>query len=266
MMTIKEAVEDIFNMRGDYKEMTLDDIALEIVDKIDDFKDANIDTLRKQISSFMANATTKIVKGKRVENKESKFQRVSNGKGGYKKGVYKLRKPRKVVVRQPQRPEDAIRPEENVQDISEKNYIGSAGEMAVCSELLFRGYNISRMAVDDGVDIVAIKNGKTFYIQVKTTHITSSNFSSSPIRRKSFDKYNGNDCYYIIVARTSTKNGLPINQFIVLSAQHIEYCLSSGYIRETNGNITIPFTQKDGNVFIRDFNVCPMLNKFELIK
>lgn len=265
-MTIKEAVEDIFNMRGDYREMTLDDIALEITDKIVDFKDANVDTLRRKISSFMANETTKVVNGERVEDKNSKYQRVPNGRGGFKKGVYKLRRPRVVRPRPIQRPDDPILVQGNNNDISERSYIGSAGEMAVCSELLFRGYNISRMAVDDGVDIVAIKNSKTFYIQVKTTHVTSTNFSAPPIRKKSFEKYNGNDCYYIVVARTSTKNGLPINQFIVLSAQHIEYMIGCGYVKDSNGSISIPFTQNDGNISVRDFNIKPMLNNFELIK
>ena len=47
-------------------------------------------------------------------------------------------------------------------------YFGKAGEHAVSSELLFWGYNVSSMAVDQGVDLVASKNGKYFHLQVKT--------------------------------------------------------------------------------------------------
>ena len=47
-------------------------------------------------------------------------------------------------------------------------YVGKAGEMAVFSELLFYGYNASIMSVDDGIDLVATKDGRFFFIQVKT--------------------------------------------------------------------------------------------------
>ena len=41
--------------------MSLDDIALEITDKDSDFKDYDPDLLRKQISSYLSRATTKMV-------------------------------------------------------------------------------------------------------------------------------------------------------------------------------------------------------------
>lgn len=261
--TIKEAVEDAFNLLGvGYKEMSLDDIALEIQDKNSDYKDYDLDVLRKQISSFMANATTKIIKGKRVVNKDSKFERVKNGKGGYKKGVYKLRKPK--VVRQKSEPELVIAP--NTELISNDNtlYIGSAGEMAVCSELLFRGYNVSRMSVDDGVDIIAIKNGKTYYIQVKTVLVKSKNFGIK-ISERSFDRYCSNDCYYIIVARTATKTGIPINQYLVFTADNIKHLQCTGDVKIGNGMINIGFSQENGHVYIKEFKVDHMLNSFDRI-
>ncbi|MBR3794271.1 MAG: hypothetical protein IKK27_10130, partial [Alistipes sp.] len=33
------------------------------------------------------------------------------------------------------------------------DYIGRAGELSVMSELMFRGYNVNRMMIDDGIDI-----------------------------------------------------------------------------------------------------------------
>lgn len=261
-MTLKEAIEDTFNLLGvGYKEMTLDDIALEIQDKNLEYKDYDLDLLRKQVSSFMANATTKTVKGKRVIDKESKYERVKNGKGGYKKGVYKLRKP-KLVKPQIERP--PIDPSPNISCSDNTLYIGSAGEMSVCSELLFRGYNVSRMSVDDGVDIVAIKNGKTYYIQVKTVLVKSKNFGVK-ISEKSFERYCSNDCYYIVVARTSTKEGVPFNQYIVLTADNIRYLHGSGDIKSSNGVVNIGFSQNDGHIFIKDFKVDQMLNCFERI-
>lgn len=263
MTSIKDAVYDAFMLSGvGYKEMTLDDIALEIQDKNSDFKDFNLDTLRKQVSVYLANATSKIQKGQRVENKDSLYMHVKNGKGGYKKGVYKLRKPKPIKV-QPI-PDPIIIPNPNV---SEENtlYIGSAGEMAVCSELLFRGYNVSRMSVDDGIDIIAMKNGRTYYLQVKTVQVKNVNFAVK-ISEKSFGKYDSNDCYYIIVAHILTDKNTPINHFLIFTADNIKQLLNSGDIKSNNGIINICFSQNAGHIFIKSFKVDHMLNSFDRIK
>lgn len=253
---IKDAVWTVFQMYGaDFKEMDLDSIAWYVVEGTNDYSKDDIGEVRKMVSSHLANATTKIVKGKRVLNKESKYERVKNGKGGFKKGVYKLRKPKKVAKTKPQ--PLPIKPRETSES-SNKNYIGSAGEMAVCSELLFREYNVSRMSVDDGVDVVAIKNGKTFYIQVKTTQVTSNNFSVS-IGSKSFDRYSSNDCYYIVVARAEK------NMFLVFTADDVKRMISNDAISKGENKLSISFSQSDGHVFVKSEKVDYALNSFERI-
>lgn len=262
MKSIKDAVYDAFMIQGvGYKEMSLDDIALEIQDKDLEYKDYDLDELRKKISSFMYNATTKIAKGKRIDNKESLYERVKNGKGGYKKGIYKLRKPKKESKSTtPSLPLDPIK--EPIPSINTL-YIGSAGEMAVCSELLFREYNVSRMSVDDGVDIIALKNNRTYYIQVKTVQVKSENFNVK-ISSKSFYKYCSNDCYYIIVARTKIKDNF-VNQFIIMTADNIKALLNKDEAKDKNGIITLNFSQYMGSLFIKTTNINYMLNSFERI-
>ena len=48
------------------------------------------------------------------------------------------------------------------EETTQSQYIGTAGEHLVVSELLFRGYNASTMSVDEGLDIVATKDNKLF--------------------------------------------------------------------------------------------------------
>lgn len=257
MKAIRDAVYDAFMIQGvGYKEMSLDDITLEIQDKDADFKDYNVDDLRKKISSYMSSATTKIVKGKRVENKDSLYERVKNGKGGFKKGVYRLRKPK---VQKPKKPE--VPPIPPILDpiCIENLYMGAAGEMAVCSELLFREYNVSRMSVDDGIDIVTMKNNKTFYVQVKTVQVKSEGFSVQ-IRAKSYEKYNGNDCYYVLVARAKT------TQFLVATADDIRRLIDKGFANRGEKFISISFSQSMGSIFVKSENVDYMLNSFDRIK
>lgn len=257
MKSIKDAVYNTFMFQGvNYsEEMSIDDIVLEIQDKDAEYKDYDLDELRRKVSSYMSNAVTKIVKGKRVENKDSLYERVKNGKGGYKKGVYRLRKPR--AKKSPKTPAPILRPVEHPESI-ESLYMGSAGEMAVCSELLFREYNVSRMSVDDGIDIVAMKHNKTYYIQVKTVQIKSESFSVQ-IKAKSYERYNANDCYYIIVARAET------TQFIVATADDIRRLIERG---ATKGEkfISIRFSQNMGSLFVGEENVNYMLNSFDRIK
>lgn len=255
MKSIKDAVYDAFMIQGvGYKEMSLDDISLEIQDKDIDFRNSNLDDLRKKVSSYMSSATSKIVKGSRVENKDSLYEHVKNGKGGYKKGIYRLRKPK--AVKPIKKPDPIINPVQEPVCI-ESLYMGAAGEMAVCSELLFREYNVSRMSVDDGIDIVAMKNNKTYYIQVKAVQIKSEGFSVQ-IKTKSYEKYNGNDCYYIIVARAEK------TQFIVATADDIRRLISKKIVKGDK-QISIRFTQNIGSLFVGSENVDYMLNSFERI-
>lgn len=255
MKIIKDAVYDVFMFAPEYKEMDLDDIALEIQDRFSEWKDADLNELRRKISSFLANATTKIVKGKRVEDKESLYQRVKNGKGGYKKGKYKLRKPKKHVNKPIVKPiSDEIPTSTNTM------FIGKAGEMAVCSELLFREFYASAMTVDDGVDIVALKNDKTFYIQVKTVQIKSNENFSIRINTNSYDRYNRGDCFYIFVARGEQ------NKFIVATAHDIWRWTQNGHATRNDKNITITFSQNMGSLFVKEENINSLIDAFDIIK
>ena len=259
IMTVREAIEDIFNLRSmDYsnKEMDLDFITLEICEHITDFKDKNRDELRPKVAAAINGMLTKMVKGKKVQDSESIIVRVSNGRGGYKKGIYKLRKPKKQKDRLPITPVEPSK-------VSVENslYVGSAGEMAVCSELLFRGYNVSRMMVDEGVDVVAIRHERTYYIQVKTVTLKSTGFAIK-IKEKSFSKYCNNNCYYIVVIRTATKKGIPINQYLVMTADDIKIWMSSEIVKLSGNDISLSFNQKDGHIYLKDELVDSKLNNF----
>lgn len=253
---IKDAVWTVFNHYGaDYKEMDLDTIAYYIVDGTNDYNQDNIEEVKGKVSNYLANHTSKKVRGERKVVKGELYERVPNGKGGHKKGIYRLRRPKRKTTPRPM--PVPIQPR-NIAESLDKIYLGSAGEMAVCSELLFREYNISQMSVDDGIDVVAIKNGKTFYIQVKTTQVTSNTFSVT-IRTKSFERYNTNDCYYIIVARAKE------NKYLVFTADDIKRMISNDIISKSERQISISFSQSDGHIYIKNEKVDYSLNSFERI-
>lgn len=156
----------------------------------------------------------------------------------YNKGVYQKRKNR--------RPPEAPNP-------MNTDYIGRAGECAVLSELMFRGYNANRMMIDEGVDIVAVKNNLYYYVQVKTVTINESGRIYCQIGNDRFDQYIGNQIRYVIVARYR-EHSKERNMFFVFDSRTIQQaiyqqCAKKG---EKGVSIKIKFNERDGAPVLYD--------------
>lgn len=175
----------------------------------------------------------------------------------YSKGKYRKRK-RKAT------PMDGNAPIA----LQNTTYIGTAGECAVMSELLFRGYNANRMMIDDGVDIIAVKNNYYYYIQVKTATIKQGRIQCS-INRDRFNQHIGaHQVRYIIVGRYNDK-GVDKNMFFTFSHEEIDrYSFMQCIHRsESNINIKIKFHELSGNPILYDTKEVDILwnmNKFDL--
>lgn len=115
-------------------------------------------------------------------------------------------------------------------------YTGTAGECAVISELLFAGYNANRMMLDEGIDIIATKDNKYYYVQVKTTFINAGKIQVQ-IKSDRF-KAVGDNIYYVIVARYE-KDGAWSNMFFSFTASQINNHIYDGYIKKGSDNISI---------------------------
>ena len=101
------------------------------------------------------------------------------------------------------------------------NYMGKAGEYAVMSELLFRGYNANNMSVDEGVDIVASKDNVFFFVQVKTAELKGNYTAHTQIKVNRFDAFINAQIRYIIVVRCKENNAYK-NIFFTFSNSDIE--------------------------------------------
>lgn len=256
-MTLHEAVDTFFQMNIEgRREFHYGEVAVAITMHINEFKGKSPDDLKNEIQRYLYNSSTKILRGRRVDDREGKYQRVENGKGGKKQGVYKLRK----KTTGPHRRTYVINKSTQL-DTGNTGFIGAAGEMAVSSELLFRDYSISRMAVDDGVDIVATKDNTTYYIQVKTTYVVNPDSFKVSITNESFSKYSNHKCYYIVVARGDK------NYYLVFTADDIKRMQDNGNIRAGVGTITLNFKQNgnDKHIYIKEEKVDYALNNFERI-
>lgn len=114
--------------------------------------------------------------------------------------------------------------EENDLETKRTDYIGKAGEFLVLSELLFREFNASLISVDEGIDILATKNGRMYYLQVKTSNENVFNRYVTSVRKKSFEKHDYNNTFYIFVLRGEKTN------FLIFSYADIKKFVSQKYI------------------------------------
>lgn len=206
-----------------------------------------------------------------VKKIDSVFTRVKSQKTKKdKQGYYKLKQKKKDPTPDPiSNPKTKTNPNPVPIDKNKNLFTGKAGECAVMSELLFRGYNVNSMLVDDGIDIVASKNNMFYYIQVKTTYLDDKNKISVTIKEKRFNDYFGTQIRYVAAARCKLK-GIETNLYFVFDNSRIKQLIYDKIIHENNGNIyvKIEIDQKDGKPYIYHDNkktdVSYHLNNFDL--
>ena len=200
----------------------------DIVDVLDETGRAmHVDEIAEQLlGAKSATASEKSNMAKKVSGAlaahvQSASPRIARGsKDGRTKGVYRVKK---AKVKTP------TLPTPDVKELS-TNYIGRAGEYAVMSELLFWGFNVSLMAVDEGIDVIATKDNKYFHIQVKTTGGSNDKGAFSfGIERKKFERNNSAHTFYILVMRDGSAT-----RYVVLPSSEISRQDSRGYIAGVN--------------------------------
>lgn len=173
----------------------------------------------------------------------------------YSKGFYQKRKGRKLPV------------DDDLVLRTPTEYLGRAGECAVMSELMFRGYNANRMMIDEGIDIVAVKDNIYYYVQVKTVSIKDGRIYCQ-IGMERFDQYIGAQIRYIIVARYKDRN-LMRNMFFIFTPREIDKYIHDRCIKrgESTISIKIGFNERSGEPYLYDekqTDVSYHMNRFDL--
>lgn len=201
----------------------------------------DLEIVSKKVSASLNNNSKK--------KKDSKFAKIPNGKGGFKAGMYKLKKKR------------VAKPSPIIPDSPTTQYTGKAGEYAVFSELLYWGFNPAMVTVDDGIDIIASKDSKYYHIQVKTVNEVKGKPYSFNIKKTSFERYNNSSTFYILVLRQkdTSRN---FNDFIIIPNSEIERLKWHNLINENKGTYSFNIQKVDGQfklnrtekVIVNDFS------------
>lgn len=182
------------------------------------------------------------------KTKAPQFSRVRNKTGGYRNGTYRIR-PQKSLVFLSEQPKVSTL------------FTGAAGEFAVLSELLFRGFNASKMTVDDGIDVVASKDEKYFHVQVKTANERSGSYVAS-IKTSAFK--HASNVFYIVVLRTH--GGVRyVNDYVILQSGDIKRMILEGKLKE-GSSISLKLSQEGNKLLLNGaMDVSVHRNNWELI-
>ena len=87
---------------------------------------------------------------------------------------------------------------------------GKATELYIVAELMFRGFNSSLLQVDLGVDVIAIKDNKTFYFQVKSVSFDKISSRTIKITASSFSRTAASNMFYMFVLQRGLKRNILI--------------------------------------------------------
>jgi hypothetical protein len=150
------------------------------------------------------------------------------------------------------------------------NFLGAAGECSVMAELLFNGYNVNNLKVDEGIDLVACKANMFYYIQVKTTVVDQKNTFHFTVKDGNFMKFYETQMRYILVARAKTGKDVR-NIYFQFNNKDIDRLRSEGIIGPSsanNININIVYDTQTGKSFAYNGNkksdVTYYMNNFDL--
>jgi hypothetical protein len=148
----------------------------------------------------------------------------------------------------------------------EGGYIGRAGECAVLSELLFRGYNGALMSVDTGIDILATKDSEVFNIQVKTRNVNKRyNTFDFNLRIVSFERHNTGRTFYIFVLREKGKL-----DYLILPLNEVEKAIQQEFVNIVGkGKLyRITIKRRENKIYLgrKENEMTYYLNRWEIIK
>ncbi|MBP3511133.1 MAG: hypothetical protein J6K19_03725 [Prevotella sp.] len=207
-----------------------DALLAELVKDSDSLFSCQREAIEKQIDDLL-----------RSDRKEGEASRLIYSKGKYKQRPNKMKPGGADVI------------------LQSKDFTGKAGECAVMSELLFRGYNVNRMMVDGGIDLVGFNEGSYYFYQVKTVSLNNGIVNASiPIENFERNKGYSSQMRYVIVVRYKDSEGVEKNHFFVFTQDDIEremhnHCIKRGtqYI-----SIKIRFHERTAKPILYDEKEC----------
>ena len=150
---------------------------------------------------------------------------------------------------------------QNSSESKKRQFIGKGGEYLVAGRLTLHGFNASLLGVDEGLDIVAIKDGSMYGIQVKTANKSATGYVAD-ISVGAYERTNRGNTFYVFVLL-----GEP-ERHVVLPFHAMEGLIDSGHIKTmSKSNRYRAIFTKDGNtVLLRKKDIKLYVDNWDSIK
>jgi hypothetical protein len=230
------------------KPMHVNDIAMAIIEKY-----PNTSSSPEELATKVSSVLSSNVKKK----KDALFSKPKNKKGGFKRGMYRLKLSQKKAARNYTFAEQPSLP---------TAYTGKAGEYSVLSELLFFGFNASLMTIDDGIDIVASKESNYFHIQVKTSNSTNAGKFRFTVKQRAFSAKDSSTTFYILVLRSLINHKYGCDHLVIPSSE-VRRLIDKGVIKNAE-SISLSVEQDKSGKFVLNSieDVSWSLNRYDTIR
>src|SRR3989344_5556012 len=146
--------------------------------------------------------------------------------------------------------------EEGEEVLPKNRYWGEAAELHVLAELLYHEFQTANIPVDVGLDILAVKNNKTFYFQVK--HKDLSDSRAIKLTKSSFEKTGSGNVYYIFVLLSDNKR-----DFLIIPYHIVNQWIKQGFAKEEESNYLIYIDKKDGKYKLKEVELDNYLDNWK---
>ena len=141
---------------------------------------------------------------------------------------------------------------------------GKGAEHLVAYELYQQGFdNVALAGVDGGYDLIAIRNGDNFQIQVKTSKLYGKS-SAYNISKRTFLDLNGSTTFFVFVLLALAKEDQ--TRFLVVPYPKIKNWINQGNIAEYDAEYGVKIRQDGSKVYIKDKDVSDHINNWNSIR
>ena len=140
-----------------------------------------------------------------------------------------------------------------------RRFWGEAAEIHVMAELLYRGFQAANIPVDEGLDILAVKENRTYYFQVK--HKDLNNNQAIKITKNSFEKTGGGEVYYIFVLLSDNNR-----EFLIIPYHIMNDWIREKIVEDTDDGYLLYITKQNNHYKLKEKTLRNYLNNWDDIK
>ena len=150
---------------------------------------------------------------------------------------------------------------QNVMEQKKTQFVGKGGEYLITGRLILHGYNASMPMVDEGIDMVAVKDSRMYGIQVKTANKNTTGYVAD-INVSAYNRTDSGNTFYVFVLLGESE------WYVILPFHTIAELIDEKYVKtiDKGNRYRATFAKKDGTILLAKKDAKRYVDNWELIK